>query len=262
MNLEQNLEFLNEKRKKYHSIRSKQGIIYSGIKSLDDLTNGFDRQKIYSFVAKKGNGLYSLVSTIAENIDVLYQTNYSVITGKGTNKIEIEDYWHFMNNKKWYYHKIYHSYNHKLQKPFNVDKPILLIAELYNLSENEILNVFEEVKKWNRLGQQVLVLALSIIDDESSEPLTLDEIPNHIKMTSDVIISLYRPEYYKIETWKNGEPTENQIEISLLKHHNETFSSEKLYFDKENKRIKSIKKPVLPKSLTNRMIKILNEETI
>ena len=84
MNLEHNLEFLNEKRKKYHSIRYKQGVIYSGIKSIDDLTNGLNRQKIYSFVAKKGNGLYSLISTLAENIDVLYQTNYSVIAGKVT----------------------------------------------------------------------------------------------------------------------------------------------------------------------------------
>ena len=106
-----------------------------------------------------------------------------------------------------------------------------------------------------------LSLDVTVRDTHEKRP-TLTDIPEHIQIKSDVIIALYRPEYYKIETWEDGTSTENQIEFTILKNHKQILGSEKVFFDKENKRISSIKKPILPVSWTNRMKDLLKEETI
>lgn len=91
----------------------------------------------------------------------------------------------------------------------------------------------------------------------------LSDIPHRITNLGDVIISVYRPEYYGIEIWDNEEQTstENQIEFKLLKNFKSNLGSEKLYLDKENRRVKSIKKNnALVKNWSKKFKEILNED--
>lgn len=49
---------------------------------------------------------------------------------------------------------------------------------------------------------------VTLRDNHEKRP-TLNDIPEHIQIKTDVIIALYRPEYYRIETWEN--PRSNRI---------------------------------------------------
>jgi len=137
-----------------------------------------------------------------------------------------------------------------------------------NYSKEKSLGYTEDFQNGDRMLNNVgskfqyfeLSLDITVRDNHEKRP-TLNDIPEHIQIKSDVIIALYRPEYYKIDTWEDGTSTENQIEFTILKNHKQILGSDKLYFDKENKKISSIKNPILSKNWTNRMIDLLQEET-
>lgn len=137
-----------------------------------------------------------------------------------------------------------------------------------NFSKENSLSYTEDFKNGDIMLKNVgskfqyfeLSLDVTVRENHEKRP-NLKDIPEHIQKKSDVIIALYRPEYYKIETWEDGNSTENQIEFIVLKNHKQIFGSEKLFFDKDNKKVSSIKKPILSKNWTNRMIDLLQEET-
>ena len=45
-----------------------------------------------------------------------------------------------------------------------------------------------------------------------------------------MVMFLYRPEYYKIETYEDGEPTKNVGEVIIAKHRNGSLDTVKLGF--------------------------------
>lgn len=148
---------------------------------------------------------------------------------------------------------IFDNFNLLYNENFSIEKNLGLIEYLGG-GETLIKNA----------GSKFQYLELSediTVREQHDKRPKLEDIPKHIQQKSDVIITIYRPEYYNLKTWKDGEPTENQIEFSILKNYKKTLGSERLYFDKESKAINSIQKPVLPKSWTNKMIKLLSEET-
>ncbi|MBC7449517.1 MAG: replicative DNA helicase [Hymenobacteraceae bacterium] len=51
-----------------------------------------------------------------------------------------------------------------------------------------------------------------------------------IEQDADMVMFLYRPEYYKIETYEDGEPTKNVGEVIIAKHRNGSLDTVKLGF--------------------------------
>lgn len=258
MNLEIALDKIDSIRKNFHRRHLEESKVFSGIKNLDKLLMGFDSQKIYTIVAKKGNGIYSLANTLANNIDVLYQTNYSVLLQKNETKdTEPNDFWQFLqDNQLFLSQKEVFSYQ-KIDRPSLVHKPILLIGNINGLSYDEIRQIIVKYRK--RWHVEVLVIFLYILNDDTPSPLFIEEIPIEVKENSDVILSLFRPEYYHTEIREDGTSIENQMEVSVLKNYKPIMGSTKLFIDKENKRVKSINVSFLSK-WSDKFTTILNQE--
>ncbi len=52
-----------------------------------------------------------------------------------------------------------------------------------------------------------------------------------IEQDADIVSFIYRPEYYKIETWEDDTPTENQAEFIIAKHRNGRTGEIRLKFE-------------------------------
>ncbi len=52
-----------------------------------------------------------------------------------------------------------------------------------------------------------------------------------IEQDADIVSFIYRPEYYKVETWEDDTPTENQAEFIIAKHRNGKTGDIRLRFD-------------------------------
>lgn len=239
MKLEKALEKIVKVRKQYHERHFEERIVFSGIKTLDEAISGFNSQKIYTIIARPGNRLYAFASSIANNIDVLYQTNYSILLQKfdADEKIPF-DYWSFLNgSKKFVSGKDVISYN-SIEKPQSIQKPILLIGNIDNLNDNEVKNLIAKIRKW--WHEEVLVIFLYSLDDDKPEQIFISDIPNQVYVNSDVIISLYRPEYYKVNTWNDRTSTTDQIKFETLKNDNKKFANGILTIDYKSRRVSSL----------------------
>ncbi|MFN3951766.1 MAG: replicative DNA helicase [Thermaurantimonas sp.] len=54
-----------------------------------------------------------------------------------------------------------------------------------------------------------------------------------IEQDADIVSFLYRPEYYKMETWEDGTPCKNQAELIISKHRNGALKNVRFRFDNE-----------------------------
>lgn len=100
-----------------------------------------------------------------------------------------------------------------------------------NNRENEISEISQSLKNLAK-GLDVPVIALSQLSrnveqrGSSKRPLLSDlRDSGSIEQDADVVMFIYRPEYYKIEQWddEEAESTENQCEIDVAKYrHGET----------------------------------------
>ena len=52
-----------------------------------------------------------------------------------------------------------------------------------------------------------------------------------IEQDADIVAFLYRPEYYKFDTWDDGSPTDNEAEIIISKHRNGAIGSFRIGFN-------------------------------
>ena len=51
-----------------------------------------------------------------------------------------------------------------------------------------------------------------------------------IEQDADIVSFIYRPQYYGIEEWEDGDPSENQAEIIIAKHRNGSLEDVRLRF--------------------------------
>lgn len=54
-----------------------------------------------------------------------------------------------------------------------------------------------------------------------------------IEQDADIVSFLYRPEYYKYETWEDGTPCANQAELIIAKHRNGALKNVRFRFENE-----------------------------
>jgi replicative DNA helicase len=217
--LEKTLTDYKVLKQNFKTLFEEKNVRFCGIDTVDNILNGFHKDKTYYFVANEGMGAFSFIGSIFENFNFLYDEKYRVDRGLG--------YIEYIGNG---------------------DTLMKSIGSKFQFLE--------------------LSLDVTVREHHNKRP-TLEDIPKHIQQKSDVIISIYRPEYYNLETWEDGSSTENQIEFSILQNFKRIFSddknipheSAKLFFDKENKKVSSIRNSSLSENWTNRMRKLLHEET-
>lgn len=187
-NFERHIAEFRDLQLKLQNIFNEKLIRYSGIDAIDNLIQGFDMNKRYTFISNKGMGALSIVNSIFENFNLIYGENFSI------------------------------------------DEHLL------NLNSDN--TVKSKPQKWF-LNYLELPETLTMRKDHQQRPV-LNHVPKEIHDQSDVIIAIYRPEYYEIETWEDGTSTENQIEISLLKNHTADLGIQKLTINKSTRRVKSL----------------------
>ena len=237
MNLEHALREVAKVRGKYHIKHLQESKIYSGITNLDQLLGGFDSNKFYTILAQPGNCIYSFVYTIANNIDVLYQANYSIVLQKKDHP-KPDDYWQFLFDQEFFYYgkEVFDYAN--VQRPQLVHPPILLIVDSKNLSDQQIRDIKSKSRSWWQV--EVLVIFLHVIDEEAQAPIQASEIPQTVKENSDVIITLYRPEYYGHRFWPDGEATGNQVQVCVLDDKCNELGTTKLKLDLKARTVTSL----------------------
>lgn len=54
-----------------------------------------------------------------------------------------------------------------------------------------------------------------------------------IEQDADIVSFLYRPDYYKMETWEDGSPCNNQAELIISKHRNGALKNVRFRFENE-----------------------------
>ena len=54
-----------------------------------------------------------------------------------------------------------------------------------------------------------------------------------IEQDADIVSFLYRPDYYKMETWEDGTPCKNQAELIIAKHRNGALKNVRFRFENE-----------------------------
>lgn len=210
--LEKTLTNFNILKQNFKTLFEEKNVRFCGIKSIDKKILGFHKDKTYTFVSNQGMGTRTLINSIFENFNALYNENFSI--GKNLGCIE------------------------------------------YLGGGDTMIKNAGSKFQYFELSEDVTVREL-----HNKRP-TLEDIPVHIQQKSDVIISIYRPEYYNVETWddENQSSTKDQIEFTILKNFKEILGSDKLFFDRENRKISSIKKSSMLENWTSRMKNLLQEE--
>lgn len=203
--LEKTLTDFKVLKHNFKTLFEEKNVRFCGIKSLDQKIVGFHKDKTYYFVSNQGMGTRTLINSIFENFNVLYDENFSI------------------------------------------EK---------NLGYMEYLGGGDTMIK--RAGSRFQFLELSediTVRDLHHKRPTLEDIPEHIQQESDVIISIYKPEYYNIEIWDDEKKssTKDQIEFTVLKNFKQILGSDKLFFDKENKNAISIQKAFFSEKWMGRM---------
>jgi hypothetical protein len=171
---------------------------------------------MYGIVARPGNGIYSVASTISDSIDVLYQTNSSILMLPGlTADKDPNDLWGFMdeNNKYITDKEVFTAL--RCTRPQLVHRPILLIGDIPEWTTEELEEFKTKTRRW--WHAEILVICVHVVNDNRSGPVTLDDIPPSFLDPLDEIFTLYRPEYYGIDKWDDGSDTQDQIAFYPLK---------------------------------------------
>lgn len=107
--------------------------------------------------------------------------------------------------------------------------------------EQEISEVSRELKKLaNQLDIPIIALSqLSrAVESRSDKRPKLSDLreSGSIEQDADMVMFIYRPEYYGQYQWENGDTSEGQAEISIAKHRNGSMANVRIGFD--NNRVK------------------------
>jgi hypothetical protein len=216
MEIEEALDKIASIRQNLHIHQIKHGKVICGIRAIDKVVKGFDTSKIYGVVARPGNGIYSFASTIGNSIDVLYQTNYSVLIYPDlSGKKDPKDLWSFINDQnKFLTHKEVFTAK-DLKRPGLIHRPILLIGDIPELTTEEFKVFKAKTRRW--WHAEVLVICLHVLNDEQYGPVSIEDVPTSFLHQIDELFTLFRPEYYGIQEWMDGSPTNDQLQFYHLK---------------------------------------------
>jgi hypothetical protein len=234
MQLERVLKTIAKERQKLITTFETEHSLFSGIDDLDQLLCGFKHGKSYTFVARPNNGMTAFLKTIQDNIDLLYQWNNTTV-------------YSLIN--------LPHSISYNLTTNQN---PLFIIIDTNEFNVIDLKHL--KTKTQNFKNNKTTIIFIYVLKDNIAKPITLNDIPNTLRTTSNTIISLFRPEHYNIGHWNDGTPTKHQLECTLIKDENTASKSIKLCIDDKHNRVQSCydHSPFL-QNLTTRIKSYLDE---
>ena len=203
-----NFWLLKQKLKQY---QLQNPLLFSGIKAIDDLVQGFDLDKKYAIIASHGAAAETFVTTILRNFNLIYDTDFTETTSLST--FEVFETGHRLHNNAG--------------RMFTV----CYLPDYINYRENH-----------------------------EKRPELIDVLKHFSLKNIDIVLGLYRPEYFNIETWEDGSSTNGQIEISVLKNETDTLGSAKLFLNLDDKIIASKKNGSFLQSYSEKIKKILGDD--
>lgn len=115
-----------------------------------------------------------------------------------------------------------------------IDYLQLIVYDKAKTREQEISKISRELKAVAK-ELDIPVIALSqlsrAVEQRMDKRPQLSDLRDSgsIEQDADEVIFLFRPEYYGIEQWEDGMPTNNQVEIILAKNRNGGTHSERYY---------------------------------
>ena len=192
-------------------------------------------KKNFNIIFEEKNKMFSAITTLdKEVVGFELSKKYTIVSFEGMASITFLE--NIIENMKLFY-------------SINLN---------YYTIENNLTNLKEELTMFN-----LYILPKETTEREGHEKRPqLEDVPKEIQDNSDVIIAIYRPEYYEIDNWDDDEQTSthNQIEFAILKNHKVNLMRRKLILDKENKKVKSIKKAFILKKWAEKNIELLNNK--
>ncbi len=112
--------------------------------------------------------------------------------------------------------------------------------------EQEISQISRSLKSIAK-ELNVPVIALSQLSREvekrnTKRPILSDlRESGAIEQDADIVSFIYRPEYYKLETWEDGSPCMGEAELMIAKHRNGSVENVRLRFDGEMARFADLR---------------------
>ncbi|MCY4216448.1 MAG: replicative DNA helicase [Flavobacteriaceae bacterium] len=107
----------------------------------------------------------------------------------------------------------------------------------YNQNREQTISQISSSIKALAKELDIPIIALSQLNravekrDKSRPQLSDLRESGAIEQDADIVAFLYRPEYYKFETWEDGNSTANQAEVIISKHRNGAIGSFRLGFN-------------------------------
>lgn len=130
----------------------------------------------------------------------------------------------------------------RLKQQHNIQLIIIDYLQLMSSSgkggtrEQEISNISRSIKEIAK-ELEIPIIALSQLSrgvetrGGEKRPMLSDlRDSGAIEQDADIVSFIYRPEYYKIEQWNDGQPCINQAEIMIAKHRNGSLNDIRLKF--------------------------------
>ena len=130
----------------------------------------------------------------------------------------------------------------RLKQQHNIQLIIIDYLQLMSSSgkggtrEQEISNISRSIKEIAK-ELEIPIIALSQLSrgvetrGGEKRPMLSDlRDSGAIEQDADIVSFIYRPEYYKIEQWNDGQPCINQAELMIAKHRNGSLNDIRLKF--------------------------------
>ena len=130
----------------------------------------------------------------------------------------------------------------RLKRKYGLDAIVIdylqLIRPSLSRPDNRVLEIAEMTRNLKSLAKElsIPVLCLSQLsrqveqrDDKRPQLSDLRE-SGAIEQDADIVTFIYRPEYYKIYEWDNGDDSRGQAELIIAKHRNGSLKNVRLKF--------------------------------
>ena len=101
--------------------------------------------------------------------------------------------------------------------------------------EQEISTISRSLKSITKLSVPVIALSQlsrAVETRSASKRPQLSDLRESgaIEQDADIVSFIYRPQYYSISEWEDGDPSDNQAEIIIAKHRNGSLEDVRLRF--------------------------------
>lgn len=140
-----------------------------------------------------------------------------------------------------------------LIKGFDTSKKYLVVGQKGMAIETFINTIKNNVDILYNSQIKTHFIDFQYVESQKLESISLDDLEQKTIENYDIIVSIYRPSYFKKTL------NDNCLEIEILKSTETPLSNDKLVLDIKNKRVKSIRDNTVLEKFSNRLKTYLTE---